>query len=126
VLATGHVDSADLVELYRGARCFLFPSRYEGFGLPVLEAMACGTPVVCSDGSSLPEVAGGAALLVPPDDTAAIAEAVQVASTSGSERERLVAAGLERAGAATWQLCAELTVQAYRRALGSRASTSRQ
>jgi glycosyltransferase involved in cell wall biosynthesis len=130
VVATGGVEAGDLVELYRGAACFLYPSRYEGFGLPVLEAMACGTPVVCSNASSLPEVAGGAALLVQADDVDAIAAALRRALQPGAERDRMVDEGLARARMATWERCAEQTVAAYRLAVESRwgrsASTTRQ
>lgn len=117
VAALGHVDSDDLVELYRGADCFLFPSRYEGFGLPVLEAMACGTPVVCSDRTSLPEVAGGAAILVNPDDPEAMASALGEPLGSEDRRRDLIERGLARAREATWTRCAELTVAAYRAVL---------
>jgi glycosyltransferase involved in cell wall biosynthesis len=116
VVLPGRVSDDDLVGLYRGADCFVFPSRGEGFGFPPLEAMACGTPVVCSDRTSLPEVAGDAALLVDPDDDAAIAQALERAldpSTAADLTER----GLRQAAGFTWERCAELTVAAYRRAL---------
>jgi glycosyltransferase involved in cell wall biosynthesis len=110
---TGRVDDEQLVGLYRGAAAFVFPSRYEGFGLPPLEAMACGTPVVCSDRTSLPEVTGGAALLVDPDDPEALAAAIDQAldpECAAGLRER----GLAQAARFTWEACAEAHVTAYR------------
>lgn len=114
----GGVTDGELVELYRGADCLLFPSLYEGFGLPVLEAMACGTPVVCANRTSLPEVAGDAAVLVDPEDTAAFAAALAEVLSSPARRRELAAAGLARAREFSWDRCADLTVAAYRRALG--------
>ena len=102
----GFVADADLPALYRGAALFAFPSFYEGFGLPVLEAMACGVPVVCSNVSSLPEVAGDAALLVDPHDEAALAEALRRGLTDEDLRGRMVAQGLERAAEFTWERAA--------------------
>jgi len=115
VRATGHVDDATLVALYRGAAAFVFPSRGEGFGLPPLEAMACGAPVVCSDRTSLPEVVGDAALLVDPDDAAAVAAALREA-LEPARADELRARGFARAAQFTWERCAEATVAAYRRA----------
>ena len=96
--------------LYRGAECLLYPSRAEGFGFPPLEAMACGTPVVCSAAGSLAEVTGDAALLVDPDDHAGLAAAVERAL---ADPEPLRAAGLAHAARFSWARCAELTVAAY-------------
>jgi alpha-1,3-rhamnosyl/mannosyltransferase len=107
----GYVDAAELVRLYRGAACLLFPSRYEGFGLPVLEAMACGTPVVATDEPALREVAGDAAVLVPRDR---LADGVRRAL---AERERLAAAGLERARRFSWDEAARRTLAVYRELL---------
>jgi glycosyltransferase involved in cell wall biosynthesis len=98
----------------------VFPSLYEGFGLPVLEAMARGVPVACSDGSSLPEVAGDAALLFDPEDTGAIRAAMERLLADRAERERLARRGRERAAAFTWERTAQLTAAAYARALSSR------
>ena len=97
----GYVADADLPALYTGAAAFAMPSLYEGFGLPCVEAMAAGAPVVASDRSALPEACGGAALLVDPGDADAFAEALLRAA--GSERDRLVTAGRERAAALTWE-----------------------
>jgi alpha-1,3-rhamnosyl/mannosyltransferase len=101
----GYVADTDLPALYAGAAAFAMPSLYEGFGLPCLEAMAAGTPVVAADRAALPEACAGAALLADPLDAAAFAAALQRAA--GPERERLVAAGRERAGALTWRRTAE-------------------
>jgi glycosyltransferase involved in cell wall biosynthesis len=95
----GAVPDDLLPGLYAGAQAFALPSRYEGFGLPVLEAMACGTPVVCSDTTALPEAAGGAARLAPPDE---VGDAVRELLGDEAERERLRQAGLRRAEAFTW------------------------
>ena len=107
----GYVSQEELVELYRGAACLVQPSHFEGFGLPVLEAMACGTPVVALDEPALREVAGDAAVFV---DEANLAEGVRRAL---SERESLVAAGLERVRAFPWRATAEQTLAVYREAL---------
>ena len=105
----GYVDDADLPGLYRGARAFVLPSRYEGFGLTCLEAMACGTPVVAANRAALPETCGDAALLVDPDDPAALAEAVLRAATDGAVGAALRAAGLRRAHAFSWDATAART-----------------
>ena len=107
----GYVSQTELAELYRGAACLVQPSRYEGFGLPVLEALACGTPVVALDEPALREVAGEAAVFV---DEEHLADGVRRAV---AERDRLVAAGLERAQAFSWRATAERTLAAYREAL---------
>lgn len=97
----------DLATLYCGATAFVFPSLYEGFGIPVLEAMACGTPVITANISSLPEVAGEAAILVDPTDVEAIGEALAALASDESVREQLIAAGKERAALFTWKRAAE-------------------
>jgi glycosyltransferase involved in cell wall biosynthesis len=106
----GHVPREELAALYRGAACLVFPSRYEGFGLPVLESMACGTPVVASTAGPIPEVAGGAAVLIPPRDPVALAEGIERAL---AERDRLRALGLERSRQFTWKATARRTAAVY-------------
>lgn len=110
----GPVPEADLPALYSAATLFVFPSLYEGFGLPVLEAMACGVPVVCSDTSSLPEVAGDAALRVNPTDVEALAAAIEHALADEALRADLRATGLERARQFTWEAVAQKTLGVYR------------
>jgi glycosyltransferase involved in cell wall biosynthesis len=108
----GFVAQAELAALYRGAEALVLPSRFEGFGLPVLEAMASGTPVVCSNDPALREVAGDAAVYAADGDFgAAVLQAL-------SERERLIRAGLERAQRFTWEETARRTVEVYRGVLG--------
>lgn len=106
---TGYVDDADLPALLGGAVAFVFPSLYEGFGFPVLEAMACGTPVLTSTTSSLPEVAGDAALLVDPHNTHAIAGGLVQLITDAALRTTLRERGLARAARFTWERCAQET-----------------
>lgn len=108
-----NVADSDLPEFYNRAAAFAFPSLYEGFGLPVLEAMACGTPVVTSCTSSLPEVAGAAALLVDPLDSAALAGQLRVILTDRSRRDRLIAEGLRRAQQFSWHRTAQQTRAVY-------------
>jgi glycosyltransferase involved in cell wall biosynthesis len=105
----GYVDESLLPGLYAGAELLLMPSLYEGFGLPCIEAMACGTPVVASDRGALPETCGAAALLVDPDDADAVASAAAVAVSDAARREELVAAGLRRAAELTWDAAARRT-----------------
>ena len=109
----GYLPSADLPLLFAGARLFVFPSRYEGFGLPVLEAMASGVPVVCSNAASLPEVAGDAALTCDPLDTDALSEGIARGLQDEAWRAGAVNAGLARAKFFSWQRCAQETVNAY-------------
>ena len=116
ILLVGYVPEADKAALFTGADVFAYPSRYEGFGLPVLEAMACGTPVVTTTGGSLPEIAGDAALLIEPGDADTLAVSIGKLAGDAGERVALVQRGLVRAAGFTWNRCAALTAEAYRRA----------
>jgi glycosyltransferase involved in cell wall biosynthesis len=118
VTLAGRVSEEELVRLYSGAACFLYPTLAEGFGFPVLEAMASGAPVVASDTTSLPELAGDAALLVDPADEEAVADALGRVLGDPALSARLRERGLERAAAFTWDACADATVAAYREAIG--------
>lgn len=117
VLHLGHVPPADLPALYRGAQALVFPSLFEGFGLPPLEAMACGTPVAASGEGALGEVVGEAGVMFDPRDVAAIAEAIARVTTDSDLRARLREAGLARAAGFSWQATAERHVAAYSRVL---------
>lgn len=114
VVSTGMVNTGDLRVLYSNASLFVFPSRYEGFGLPVLESMACGTPVITSNTTSLPEVAGDAAVLVNPHDVDQLAEAIVRVLGDPALRETLRSRGLERARQFTWERSARETIAIYR------------
>ncbi|MDD5563454.1 MAG: glycosyltransferase family 1 protein [Thermoanaerobaculaceae bacterium] len=120
LLATGtaraipHPGDGELVELYRGALALLVPSRNEGFGLPALEAMACGCPVVAARAGALPEVCGAAAVLLDPDDPGAWRDAVTALASDPARRTELAAAGLERARAFTWERTARGMLELYR------------
>jgi glycosyltransferase involved in cell wall biosynthesis len=117
IVLPGYVAEADKAALLTGAEVFAYPSRYEGFGLPVLEALACGTPVVTTTGGSLPEVAGDAAALVEPGDAAALAAAIAKLAADPAARQDAATRGRRRAAGFTWARCAELTAAAYSRAL---------
>lgn len=117
VVFVGYVSPAELRYWYSAATLFVYPSLYEGFGLPVLEAMACGTPVITSDRSALPEVAGDAAWLVDPTDPAALATAIATLARDPERRIALTRAGFARAQAFSWERTARETAAVYR-ALG--------
>lgn len=118
VVLTGYVDENELAALYQEATCFVFPSRCEGFGLPPLEAMAAGVPVVASDRASLPEVVGDAGLLLDPDAVLEWTQAIEALCDDPARRRQLVERGRERIKSFRWELTAARTVESYRRALG--------
>ena len=109
----GQVTGEDLRVLYSRAECLAFPSLFEGFGLPVLEAMACGCPVVGSDRSAVPEVVGDAGCVVNPEDSPAFAEAILTVASDDQVRSRLIAAGRSRAADFSWARTASMTQSVY-------------
>lgn len=113
LLHIDYVDEEDLVWLYNAAELFIYPSLYEGFGLPVLEAMACGTPVVTSDRAAIPEVVGDAAVKVDPDNVELMREAVLKVINDGELRERLANEGPKRARMFSWSKCASETLELF-------------
>jgi glycosyltransferase involved in cell wall biosynthesis len=123
VVFPGYVDGADLAALYSGASLFVMPSLYEGFCMPALEAMACGTPVVCSNVSSLPEVVGDAAWLFDPRDVAAMALAMKGVLEDGDRRQAMVARGFEQVRRFTWTRCAQQVLGVLERVTGQGGET---
>ena len=119
IFLTGPLTDADLPALYSGADLFVFPSLCEGFGLPPLEAMACGTPVVCSNATSLPEVVGDAAITVDPTAEEALARAMHRVLSDRDLQQDLHRRGLKRAAGFTWERAARQTVAVYREVLGA-------
>jgi glycosyltransferase involved in cell wall biosynthesis len=117
VTFAGFASSEDLPLWYNAATAFVYPSVYEGFGLPPLEAMACGAPVIASNAAALPEVVGDAGLTVEPDDVAGLAQAMRRVWDDETLRRELSQRGIERAGRFTWEATARATVESYRRAL---------
>jgi glycosyltransferase involved in cell wall biosynthesis len=115
----GFVTDDELLQLYNACDCFAFPSFYEGFGIPVLEAMACGRAVICSNASSIPEVADGAALLFNPHNTDEIVSALFDVLRDGELRARMERLGIQRASHFTWQKTAEMTLDVYREVAGA-------
>lgn len=118
IIFTGYVPEADLPSLYSGATCFVYPSYFEGFGLPVLEAMQCGTPVIAGNRTSLPEVVGDAGILVDPFDETALAQAIARVIENSNLAAKLRVKGLQRAREFSWQQTARLTLKAYEQAVG--------
>jgi glycosyltransferase involved in cell wall biosynthesis len=114
----GFVTDEDLLLLYNACECFVFPSFYEGFGIPVLEAMACGRAVICSNASSIPEVANGAALLFDPENSDEIVRALADVLRNSDLRARMERLGVQRAAQFTWQKTAEMTLNVYREVAG--------
>jgi glycosyltransferase involved in cell wall biosynthesis len=114
----GYLPFAELPFWYNGADCFLYPSVFEGFGLPALEAMACGTPVIVSDASSLPEVVGDAGMCLPATDVSAWTAALRQAAHDAAWRESARARGLAQAARYSYAATAKVQVEAYRRVLG--------
>ena len=125
VIFTGYVPEADLPALYTGALGFVYPSYFEGFGLPPLEAMRCGTPVVVADRTSLPEVVGDAGLAFDPFDTGALAHALARLVADGPLRARLRERGLARAASFSWRETARRTLEVYQRAKGETMNAER-
>lgn len=115
IVLTGYVPAQDLSALYSGALAFVYVSHYEGFGLPPLEAMQCGVPVIAADNSSLPEVVGDAGILVPATDGDALCDAMRSLYRDATLRASYAARALARARQFSWDRCADLTVAAYRR-----------
>jgi len=113
----GHISASELVGEYQNANVFVMPSYYEGFGLPVLEAFACGTPVICSNKSSLPEICGSAAVQVDPKDITGICDAMHRVLTDSRLAGDLAERGLQQAARFNWQETAKKTILAYEKAL---------
>lgn len=118
IILTGYVADEDLAPLYSGALAFVYPSFYEGFGLPPLEAMQCGTPVITSNTSSLPEVVGDAGVMLDPADADGICQSMLDVYNDGALRAELSRRSLERAALFSWEKCTRETINAYRAALG--------
>jgi len=117
VKVLGYVPEAELPALYAGATALVLPSLYEGFGLPIVEAMACGTPVICSNTSAMPEVGGQAVMYVDPYNSQGIAAAITNVCTGSERRLQMAARGVDRAQAFTWARTAQQTIEVYRRVL---------
>jgi glycosyltransferase involved in cell wall biosynthesis len=110
----GYVPDEDLPLLFQASTAFVYPSLYEGFGLPILQAMAAGTPVITTKLSSIPEVAGDAALYIDPDDPATLIQALQALQTNNDLRSSLIFSGKKQAGKFSWKQTAKKTIDVYR------------
>jgi len=126
VILTGYVPESDLPALYSGATCFVYPSIFEGFGLPPLEAMQCGTPVIIGNRTSLPEVVGDAAFAVDPFDVNAIAGAIEQILNKPALRDELRVRGLERAKMFDWHETARRTLRVYEQVANVKANVGQQ
>jgi glycosyltransferase involved in cell wall biosynthesis len=113
VIFTDFVPEADLPAYYSGAEVFVLPSLYEGFGFPVLEAMACACPVITSNTSSLPEVTGKAGIMVDPYDTDSLAQTIKIVLTNSELSDNMIRKGLEHSKKFTWEKTAEQTLEVY-------------
>ena len=125
LLFTGYVPEPDLAGLYSGAVCFVYPSYFEGFGLPVVEAMQCGVPVIAGNRTSLPEVVGEAGLLFDPFDTQALIKALKHVLDDSEFRASLRIKGLEKAKQFNWQTTAQLTLGVYERVVKRKRTDGR-
>jgi glycosyltransferase involved in cell wall biosynthesis len=117
IFCTGHVSDQDLAAVYTGATALVYPSFYEGFGLPILEAMACGCPVICSNAASMPEAAGNAALYIDPLDVDSLVHAIETLVPDTHGRQTLKTAGLARAKNFTWEKTARQTMDIFQRVI---------
>ena len=117
IVFAGYIPQGELASWYNAAKLFVYPSLYEGFGMPILEAMACGTPVISSNVSAIPEVAGDAALLVDPNDDEELAHAIRTVIENPQKHKKMRTMGLNQAAKFTWESTAKQTVQAYQNAL---------
>jgi len=122
IVLTGYVPEADLPALYSGALCFIYPSYFEGFGLPPLEAMKCGAPVIVGNKTSLPEVVGDAALMIDPFDVSAIAAAIQKVISDSDYRSELRVKGMQRAKQFNWKETARRTLAVYEKAFATQSN----
>ena len=113
VIILDYVDDDALVNIYNGALGFIYMSMYEGFGLPVLEAMQCGIPVICSNAASIPEVAGNAAIMIEPDNSKAFVAALHSVYTDSELRDKMIDSGLQQARKFSWENYAKEIVCAY-------------
>jgi glycosyltransferase involved in cell wall biosynthesis len=121
---TGWVAGEDAPALMNSAQVFVYPSLYEGFGLPPLEAMACGTPVVCSNAASLPEVVGDAAILVNPLETNEMADAIARVLSDPARRQEMCAKSIAQAARFTWERAARETLQVYERVINASGTSA--
>ena len=120
IILLGHIPDEELVLLYNGASLMVYPSLYEGFGLPILEAMACGCPVICSNTSSMPEVAGDAAILISPEDEKDLAEAIDNVMQDESLSQQLIKSGVTRVSEFSWNNTARETMSIFEKASSER------